>query len=243
MSETTTTTDGELALDEAEERQFHHGATGYGVELYGGTAEDRIAVLREKFKEPLATVDCREADTSEAVIDMALAALGVDEDKINRLSMGSFDLRKTINETEQHFAILELDSLGFKEQRSLARTMKSVAEGVDHDEIMLGFTSSMGGAVVSAEPDLSARIRSWQVGSENDEYGPLSGYNIGDEIETSARATPMEIASINRTPTNTRTLTATNHHGEYELRQHMDGSVTMYAGEEVIRNVEVDHAE
>jgi hypothetical protein len=233
-----------LQLDETDERQFRHGATGYGVELYGGTAEARTAALREHFDEPLTTVDCREADDSDDVIDTALRKLGVDEDRIDRLAMGVHDLRKAINETEHHFAILESDALDFKEQRDVARTMKAVAEGLDHDDIdiMLGFTSSMGGSVTSAEPDLSMRVRSWQVGPENNQYGPLSDFGVGDEIETSARETPMEVVSIGTTPAGNKKLTARNHHGRYRLQEHNDGTVSMETGRDMIRDVEVRHA-
>ena len=232
-----------LQLDETDKQKFRHGATGYGVELYGGVADSRISELRDHFDEPLVTVDCREADTSGEVIDMALREFGIDEEKIDRLAMGPFDLRKVINQTEKHFAILEFDSLGFKEQRSVAQIIKGLAEGLNNDDIMLGFTSSMGGAVTSANPDLSMRVRSWQVGPENDEYGSLSDFTVGDEIKTSARKTPMQVKSVERTPTNHRKLIAKNHYGEYELHGHNEGSVTLYAGNEVIRNVEVNHTD
>lgn len=238
-----TSTEEGLQLDETDEHHFRHGATGYGVELYGGTAQDRIAELRRHFDEPLVTVDCRKADTSEDVIDIALREFGVDEDKINRLSMGLFDVRQAINQTKQHFAILELDALRFEEQRSVAQTMKALAEGLDHDDIMLGFTTSQGGQVTRAEPDLSARVRSWQVGPENGEYGPLSDFSVGDEIEISERETPMEVVSVNTSPTGQQILTAKNHHGTYKLQSHSDGTVSVDAGQKMILDVEVDYAE
>ena len=232
-----------LQLDETDEHHFRHGATGYGVELYGGTAQDRIADLRRHFDEPLVTVDCREAETGEDVIDMALREFGVDEDKISRLSMASFDLSKEINQTKQHFAILELDAIRFEEQRSVAQMMKALAEGLNHEDIMLGFTTSQGGQVIRAEPDLSARVRSWQVGPENDRHGPLSDFSVGDEIEISGRETPMEVVSINTAPTGQQILTAKNHPGTYELQSHNDGTVSVDAGHKAIPDVEVDYAE
>jgi len=232
-----------LQLNEIDERMFRHSATGYGIELYGGVADDRISELQNHFEEPLVTVDCREADTSEDVTDMALRELGVNEEKNNRLTMGFVDLHRKINQTEQHFAILELDSLRFKEQRSVTQMMKSLAEKLDDDNIMLGFTSSMGGTVTSANPDLSMRVQGWQVGPVIDEYGPLSDFTVGDEIKISARKTSMNVKSVERTPTNHRKLIAKNHHGKYEVRGHNDGSVTLYAGSKVIPNVEVSHAD
>lgn len=162
-----TPTHGVLQLDESDRRRFHHGATGYGVELYGGTADDRITALNEQFNEPLITVDCRKANTSNEVITMALRELGVDDEQINNRSLGPIALRRELNQTRQHFAILELDALNFEEQRSVAQTMKGLAESLHYDDAMLGFTTSVGGAVTNAEPDLSMRIQSWQVGPEN----------------------------------------------------------------------------
>lgn len=38
-----------LQLDDTDERKFAHGATGYGVEVYGGTPEARETAFREQF--------------------------------------------------------------------------------------------------------------------------------------------------------------------------------------------------
>lgn len=232
-----------LQLDETDERKFRHGATGYGVELYGGSVEDRTAAVHENFDEPLVTVDCRDVDSDTEMIDTALKKLGVDEDQIDRLSMSGYDLRETIEATDTHFVILEFDALDFVDQRSVARTMKGVAEGLESDDIMFGYTTSVGGKVVSAEPDLSARIRSWQVGEEENVHGPLSDFSSGDEIQVSARETPMEVVDMETGNWGQQVLTAENHHGTYELESHDDGSVTLTAGRERVPDVEVDHAE
>ena len=237
-----TTNGNGLQLSETDKEKFLRSATSYGVELYGGTAEERIDALTEQFDQPLVTVDCREVDTSGEVNDIALREFGVDDGKRDQLSIRTVDLQRKIKLTESHFAVLELDSLDYTEQRNVARLMKSIAEGLEHDDIMLGFTCSMKGAVTTAEPDLSMRVRSWQVGPETDEYGPLSDFTIGDEIKTSARETTMEVKSVGETFTNKRKLIAENHHGEYELHHYHNGGVTLYVGSEMIRDVEVTHA-
>jgi hypothetical protein len=87
------------------------------------------------------------------------------------------------------------------------------------------------------------RVQSWQVGSENREYGPLAEFEVGDVIKTSARETEMEVVSTGTTPTGGRELTVQNHHGDYYLQEHHDESVSMETGRERIRDVEVSHVE
>jgi hypothetical protein len=87
------------------------------------------------------------------------------------------------------------------------------------------------------------RVQSWQVGSENREYGPLSEFAVGDVIETSARKTEMEVVSIGTTPAGNRKLTAQNHHGKYRLQGYNDGSVSIETGRETIIDVEINYAE
>lgn len=231
-----------LDLDESDQRRFQHSASEYGVEIHGGTPEVRETALCNQFDTPLATVDCRQADTDDAVIDAAARQLGVDEDKIDRLCMTSHDIARLLEETESNLALLEFDALDFKDQRSVARSMKAVAEGIETNDIMLGYTTSKQEAVVSAEPDLSMRVQSFRAGQNTDEYGPLSDFSVGDTIEISARETPMEVESVETTVFGKK-LIATNHHGTYHLQSRKHDQVDLEASQGLIRDVEVSHAE
>lgn len=228
-----------LQVDETDHRQFRHGATGYGVEIYGGTTEARTAILRELFDEPLVTVDCRDYDTAEEVVSAALQSLGVDPTPIAPY----IDLRRELGGTEYHFAIVEFDALDSDEQTNLAQTMKGVAEELPGRDTMLGYTCSQGGVVTRAESDLSARVRSWEVTPQNEEYDPLFPFSEGDTIKTSERKTPMEVQEISEQPSGNLRLIAENHHGEYELSSNSNGTIDMETSRGYSRNVEVDHVE
>ena len=153
-----------LDLDDSEEHMFHHGATGYGVEVYGGTPNQREAVFRKQFDEPIVVVDGRKADSSEDIVKAALLEMGTDKEDIEKTySIGGIELRRALDETKSNFVILEFDSLAKDVQTSVAQMMKGVAEQLSSDDVMLGYACNEGGAVVNAEFDLSARVRSWEL--------------------------------------------------------------------------------
>ncbi|WP_135666786.1 hypothetical protein [Halorhabdus rudnickae] len=159
-----------LDLDETGERQFEHGARGYGVEVYGGTAEDREAVLRDRLGGDVVAVDARTVEDSEELVKSALLEMGVDKKEIEkRRRVGGRVLRRVLVDTGHSFAILELDQLESDARTSVAQMMKGVAEGMmDADEVMIGFSSEEGGAAVHAEPDLRMRVRSWEINPDQD---------------------------------------------------------------------------
>jgi hypothetical protein len=82
--------DWRLYLDEIEERHFSHSATGYGVEVYGGTPEARETILRERFDEPVVVVVGRNATSEEELVKAALVEMGAEEEDLeSRYNIGS----------------------------------------------------------------------------------------------------------------------------------------------------------
>lgn len=151
-----------LNLDETEEHVFRHVATGYGVEVYGGTPEERKAILEEVFSDPTVVVDARDIASGEALVETALRQMGVEEEEIaNIVNIGSIELYRTLSETDHNIIIWEFDTLEEGVQRGVAQMMKGVAEQLSSQEIMIGYTAEEGGAVVHAEFDLSGRVRSY----------------------------------------------------------------------------------
>lgn len=56
----------------------------------------------------------------------------------------------------------------------------------------------------------------------------------GDQIAVSARETPMEVDAITVLRNDSVVLKASNYHGRYTLRQHVDGTVSFRAGGKLV---------
>lgn len=132
-----------LDLDETDERRFRHSCEGYGAEVTDGTAEQRKEALLERIDEPVVEIDGREIGSTE-------------------------EFSEAMPNAEANITILEFDSMDSEIQTSVAQRMKGVAEAMNSDR-MIGYTAEEGGAVVRAEFDLSARIRTWGLEESTDE--------------------------------------------------------------------------
>ncbi|RLM68583.1 hypothetical protein [Halorubrum sp. Atlit-26R] len=157
-----------MYLNETDTRMFRRGAQGYGVEVYGGTPEQRRAAFEIQFDEPTVFVDAREMDAAEDLFKTVLLAVtDRDEEAIeNQPSWAGWDLQRPLEETDTNLVILEFDSLPSDARTNVAQHMKALAENLRVDEVKLGFTSEEGGSVVHAEPDLRMRVKSWEIESE-----------------------------------------------------------------------------
>ncbi|MFC6770303.1 hypothetical protein ACFQDD_01975 [Halorubrum pallidum] len=152
---------------------FRRGAIGYGVEVYGGTHEQRRAVFEIQFGDPTVYVDARECSDSTSLFRTALLSIADDAERIEQLpSYSGHYLRQELERAGSNFVIEEFDSLPSDARTSVARSMKAIAEGLGSDEVKLGFTTEEGGSVVHAEPDLRMRVRSWEVDPEALRRGP-----------------------------------------------------------------------
>jgi len=152
-----------MRLTDKEKQHLKHRATGYGAEIYGGTAEERKTVLQAEFPDPTITIDARTISSQDEFIAEALSELGMDEEEIERLFIGPIDLRRALDEPESNVIILEFDDLEFETQKSIAQLMKGIAETIKSDTIMFGYTSSEKGSVVRAVPDLTGRVGSFGI--------------------------------------------------------------------------------
>jgi hypothetical protein len=151
-----------LNLDETDELRFTHRARGYGVEVYGGKPEDRLTVLKKYLDEPHAVIDARNIDSQSEFVEDAVSSVHGEELEDNTI-YGSIDLVRGLNETGSSIIIQEFDSMDFATQKAVAQTMKGVAEQLDNDEVMLGYTCREAGSVVTAEGDLRSRVHSWEL--------------------------------------------------------------------------------
>jgi len=143
-----------------EQYQFERACTGYGIEIYGATPKIRKSIVEEKFQEPLTIIDCSEIDTYDEYVNKCLSQLGSSEQTIEKAWSSAADIRRELNEKKGSFVLLEFDSLDLEVRKTVAQSMKGVAEGLDFDHIMIGFTSESGGEVVHANFDLSGRVQS-----------------------------------------------------------------------------------
>jgi len=154
-----------LDLDDMEEGMFEHAASGYGAVVHGGTADDRVSALREQLggENPI-TVDGREIDEERDFVLDLLVGAGVSRDDAEDIhNPGSIEVRRALNQTgDRNVLIFEFDSMDADTQKGIAQMMKGVIETSDW-EGAIGYTAEAGDAVVTANFDLSGRVKSWSL--------------------------------------------------------------------------------
>lgn len=230
-----------LELDESGKHRFNHAATTYGAVIYGGPPEVRINEITTRLTDPLVAIDCREINSGDEFVRTAIKNASPDEKAPKEEAhIGLIDLRRKVNNTESSLAVLEFDALSYDTQKEIAQMMKSLAETVESDDIMLGYTTSIGERVSRAERDLSMRIKEFQGGPVVDTYGPLGNLSEGDTIKTSARETPMTVTTIEHHEYRFPKVIAENQYGEYWLEAYGENDIKMTASNEVIHDVTVE---
>lgn len=68
----THSTDVDSLLNQIPGHLFDHAATGFGVEIYGGTPEERRAVFEARFDDPTITVDGRNVNSQDEFVRAVL---------------------------------------------------------------------------------------------------------------------------------------------------------------------------
>lgn len=155
-----------LDLDESEQHMFQHAADGYGAVVAGGTPDQREETLRDLLDGPFTVVDCREIETSDEFHDEVVVKTGYrDRDELHKYMLSDIDLERGLSAAETTLLILEFDSIDDPDERkAIAQTMKAVAErGIPGG---IGYACVEPDAVVKAEFDLSARVKSWVIDEE-----------------------------------------------------------------------------
>lgn len=152
-----------LDLDEPGRRLFQQAARGYGVELYGGTPEQRHQVLAAIFDEPTWWVDGRTIDTAPDFYTRVVEASGVSIDEtVDTAHSQQFAVESRLEDTGANLIIEAFDAMPGDVQTDVAQSLKGIAEALTSNT-HFGFTSQDGGAVVRAEPDLRMRVRSYEL--------------------------------------------------------------------------------
>lgn len=156
---------GDLTLDETEQHMFRHSASGYGVEVTGGTPSDRERALREYLDEPFVTVDGRTCTSYNDVLTR-LVARAREESVTDDERISAITVTRALVEADTNVLFLEFDALPTETQTDVAQMTKGLAERREF-EGQIGFSSRNGGRVVRAEPDLSMRVRTWDVNEDD----------------------------------------------------------------------------
>ena len=173
-----------LNLDEGGKHKFKHELTGYGTVLIGGDADSRKSEMLRHMDEPVIVVDGADVDEARDVwVSILLGAypddLSADELKDARVS--SRKAKQALIDTDSGVLLHGFDEMDSEVQTDVAQHFKGIAEGVNglgvkprgirlaflmNFEQEIGFTAVEGNPVVRAERDLSMRVRTWELESE-----------------------------------------------------------------------------
>lgn len=154
-----------LSLDEQEQQVFDSAARQYGVVVYGATPAEREAALREAIGSDSTSefieIDGREiADNDEVRLELVHQATGWAPHEVKRLWIRTPGLY--VAEYQKGVLVFEFDAMDAETQTYVAQTLKGLAERRGYEE-PIGYTCEEAGAVALADPDLSARLCTWEL--------------------------------------------------------------------------------
>ena len=157
-----------LNLDEGGKHKFKHELTGYGTVLIGGDADSRKSEMLRHMDEPVIVVDGADVDEARDVwVSILLGAypddLSADELKDARVS--SRKAKQALIDTDSGVLLHGFDEMDSEVQTDVAQHFKGIAEAMNFEQ-EIGFTAVEGNPVVRAERDLSMRVRTWELESE-----------------------------------------------------------------------------
>ena len=155
-----------LELTDPQQRRFNRGATGCGVEISGGSAHERRKVIDNRFSDPIAVVNAKNAETADDVIDQAIHKVW-DGPPDNKALLARPHLARSLIETDSNLAILGFDILPSDEQTALAQRVKATAERINTDDIMIGYTCTHPETIIKAEPDLRMQVQTFEIPTED----------------------------------------------------------------------------
>ena len=155
-----------LELTDLEQRRFKQGATECGVEISGGSTHERRKVIDNRFPDPIAVVNAKNTETADDVIDQAIHKAW-DGPPDNKALLARQHLARSLIETDSNLAILGFDILPSEEQTTLAQRVKAIAERINTDDIMIGYTCTHPETIIKAEPDLQLQVQTFEIPAED----------------------------------------------------------------------------
>lgn len=153
----------ENMLSEDEVKRFNHAASGYGAVVVGQDPQSREDVLRNHLEGPFIAIDCSKVDSEEDYIIEGLSQFdNVDVEELDKTYLSGRDLNREIRNQQYSILVLEFEELDSELQTYVARLNKGLAERMNYEK-MIGYACTEEDSVVSAEFDLSMRVRSWDI--------------------------------------------------------------------------------
>ena len=151
----------QLKLSESDERQFTAGLERYGVEVVGGTPEERLDELESRMNGDYVIIDGRNVtDSDEFVIQVLSQITPQTESEIS--NQPYLSITPEIETVNSGIIVQEFDSMDPTTQKRIAQSLKGVAERMGY-EGEIGYTASEKESVVTAEFDLAGRVRTWEL--------------------------------------------------------------------------------
>jgi len=152
-----------LGLDKPARRRFQNAASGYGVEICGGTTDQRQTVIAQTFDGQTVHVDGRSIKSLEEFNQAILTETSSDDATTSATAPPrAFDVLRRLRNTGSNLAVVEFDSMPSSVQTDVAQQLKGYAEDLGND-IRFAYTTAECGAVVRAERDLNMRVQSFEI--------------------------------------------------------------------------------
>jgi len=107
-------------------------------------------------------IDGRNISSEDNFYNSIVSSSGIIEDNREEKSYTPTESRRVLAQSNSNLIIIEFDSMNKNVQRTVAQTIKMFAETKDWKGY-IGYTCQEGDAVVRANPDLSMRVKSWEL--------------------------------------------------------------------------------
>lgn len=152
----------DFELDKSQRMRVESGLNGYGVEIVGKSAEDRLELAKSLMEGKSTVINCRSVDSDQDFTEHALEVLRGDSLADNEI-ISEIDIDRELQNQNSNIVIHNFDSMSPEQCKNTAQVMKGVAERLGDSNVMIAYTCSESGKVVESNFDLSARIRTFDI--------------------------------------------------------------------------------
>lgn len=138
---------------------YQSALKGYGLEISGGKAKERLRTARGLIGDSVIVLDCEGIKQGLDLIHYIISEIGMNVDNNEHLDIS--DIKREKDGQSLNIIIHNLHNASNINKKHIGQTMKGVAERIDNKKI--AYTAEEKGHIFIANGDLSGRVRCFDI--------------------------------------------------------------------------------